>query len=402
MKLKHILIIVALCFSQTAKAQLSESATISILTCGPGDDFYTTFGHSAIRVCDTAQKEEYLRGTRNDFSQTKYDTIIIPRDYVYNYGTFDFDTPNFYWKFAKGKLEYCLSKAHYTDFLNTYVYEGRYVIEQPLDLTQDEKNKIYEALEFNYKPENRNYLYDFFIDNCATRIRDIINNNLIDRELFIEHTPENVQSYRDVLYGFTEERLLWWRLGIDLLLGSRCDKVCTNLEQMFSPIDMMIQFDTTHLSDHSGKLANKKILVINENRTPQARSVSPTLIFWTICIATITLTIVSWKKRWRLTWFDRILYGIVGAISLFLLFMWFGTDHYCTKNNWNVLWASPLFVFLSITARKPNRWIILVQLLMVLAVIAGQWFIPQQLNSAIIPIAVTLAIRLIDNLRKTH
>lgn len=378
MKFKHILIFLTLFISQTAKAQLSESATISIITCGPGAEFYTTFGHSAIRVYDSAHN---------------YDVI-------YNYGTFDFDTPNFYWKFAKGKLEYCLSKSHYTDFLASYSYEGRYVIEQPLNLTKAEKNRIYTALENNYKPENRFYLYDFFIDNCATRVRDIVNNNIIDRELFIEHTPKIAKSYRELLYDCTEERLLWWRLGIDLLLGARCDKNCNNLEQMFSPIEMKTQFDTTQLTDGSGPLVSKQIYTLYETRKLPGKSISPTLVFWVVCIATTTLTITSWKKNWCLKWFDRILYGIVGAISILLLFMWFGTDHYCTKNNWNLLWASPLFIYLTITAHKSSRWIIIIQTLMIIVAIAGQWFLPQQFNSAIIPISVTLAIRLIDNLRK--
>lgn len=378
MRLKYILIFLTLFISQTTKAQLSESAIISIITCGPGSEFYTTFGHSAIRICDTVQKF----------------------DAVYNYGTFDFNTPNFYWKFAKGKLNYCLSKTHYTNFLASYMYEGRYVIEQYLNLTQTEKNKIYTALENNYKPENRNYLYDFFIDNCATRIRDIINNNIIDCDLFVAHTPENSKSYRELLYDCTEERLLWWRLGIDLLLGARCDKKCNNIEQMFSPIEMKTQFDTTQLSNNRGLLVTKKINTLYETRTLPRKSVSPTLVFWILCIATITLTIISWKKNWHLKWLDRTLFGIVGTISIFLIFMWFGTDHYCTKNNWNLLWASPLFIYLTFTTHKSSLWIILIQTLMILVVLAGPWIIPQQFNSAIIPISVTLTIRLIDNLRK--
>lgn len=378
MKLNHILIILGLLITQTTKAQLSESATISIITCGPGSEFYTTFGHSAIRICDTAQS---------------YDA-------VYNYGTFDFNTPNFYWKFAQGKLDYCLSKTHYTNFLASYIYEGRYVIEQYLNLTEAEKNRIYTALEYNYKPENRHYLYDFFIDNCATRVRDIVNNNIIDRELFVTYTPENAKSYRELLYDCTEERLLWWRLGIDLLLGARCDKKCNNIEQMFSPIEMKNQFDTTQLSDGSGTLVTKQIDTLYETRTLPRKSVSPTLVFWVMCISVITLTITSWKKNWSLKWLDRLLFGTVGAISIVLLFMWFGTDHFCTKNNWNLLWSSPLFIYLAFTTHKSNRWIILIQTIMILIVLAGQWIIPQQFNSAITPISVALTIRLIDNLRK--
>lgn len=385
MKLRFLIALTILTFSHTAQAQLSDKAVISVITCGAGNDFYTTFGHSAIRVCDTS---------------LAYDCdTSLAYDVVYNYGSFDFNTPNFYWKFARGKLNYQLTKSHYQSFLYTYAYEGRYVWEQPLNLTLEEKNKIHNALEYNYKPENRYYLYDFFIDNCATRVRDIVNNNLIDRSLFTEHMPADAKSYRDLLYDCTEERLLWWRLGIDLLLGARCDKQCTNLEYMFSPLEMMAQFDTTQLSDGSGKLAQPHITTLYETRTLPNKSLSPTLLFWVVFMGVATLTILAWKKRWTLRWLDALLFGLAGIVSAMLLFMWFGTDHYCTKNNWNLLWASPLFAYFAIFARKSNRWIILVQIAMLLVVMASEWILPQQMNAAVLPIVLTLTLRLIDNLR---
>src|SRR5690606_5550069 len=116
-----------------------------------GDDLYATFGHSAVRVTDSS----------------------AGIDYVFNYGTFDFDTPHFYWKFVRGKLMYSLSAMDFPTFMQAYREEGRSVTEQVLNLSCPEKEMIWQFLQQNYLPENRDYKYDFLYDNCSTRIRDI-------------------------------------------------------------------------------------------------------------------------------------------------------------------------------------------------------------------------------------
>ena len=131
---------------EASMPRLSDSAYASLITCGPGDEFYTTFGHSAIRINDSVNNI----------------------DVVYNYGTFDFDTPHFYWKFARGRLNYCLSRSSFDNFMFEYSMEGRAVWEQRLRLTSQELNNLFIALETNYMPQYRYYLYDFFRDNCAT------------------------------------------------------------------------------------------------------------------------------------------------------------------------------------------------------------------------------------------
>src|SRR5690606_22569898 len=139
--------------------KLSPRAEISIITCGPGEELYSSFGHSAFRVKDPALK----------------------LDFAYNYGTFDFNKPNFYIKFAQGKLLYELSVSYFEDFVYNYKIEGRWVKEQVLNLSQDEKNQLFNFLNINAQPENKEYLYDFFFDNCSTKIRDVLeevlNNN---------------------------------------------------------------------------------------------------------------------------------------------------------------------------------------------------------------------------------
>ena len=139
--------------SKTAEAKnqnLSDRSVVSLLTCSPGTELYSIFGHCAIRIHDPVNEI----------------------DKIYNYGTFDFDSPNFYMEFIKGKLFYFLSVSNFTFFKTTYIRMNRSIYEQVVDLSMDQRQSLYQYLENNHLPENRYYLYDFFFDNCATRIRD--------------------------------------------------------------------------------------------------------------------------------------------------------------------------------------------------------------------------------------
>lgn len=368
---------------------LSDSAYASVLTCGPGNELYEAFGHSALRICDPA----------------------TGLDLVYNYGTFDFDTPHFYWTFARGHLNYCLSRTTFSNFLWEYAWEGRAVWEQPLLLSHQELSNLYLMMETNYLPEYRYYLYDFFRDNCATRVRDMVEACLNHRTFTPETTADTNLSYRNILYVHTEEGLLWWRFVIDLALGARCDHRCSNREYMFSPVDMMQQFDTltvdnsrSTLSTLRSPLAAPARQLLAETRDPLPRSPHPTLIMWLAFIVVLCLTLLEWRKGWRLVWMDRVLYIVMALLSLLVLFLWFGSDHYCTKLNWNLLWLSPLFGYLAVRPHRSNRWLIGLQLVLLLAaLLLSSGLLPappfQQLNSAVFPLALLLALRLISNLR---
>ncbi len=232
---------------------LGDSAYAALLTCGAGDEFYTSFGHSALRICDSTQGI----------------------DYVYNYGTFDFDIPHFYWQFARGYLNYHLSRSPFNGFLFEYQYEGRAIWQQRLRLTNQEVNNLFLLLETNHLPEYRYYQYDFFRDNCATRPRDMIAHSLDHRTLAPETTTDTNLTYRNLLYRSTAHTLLWWRLAVDMALGLPCDHRCSNYEYMFSPIEMMHQFDTLTVSDTRQPLADPATLILPETRTPPPAASHP-------------------------------------------------------------------------------------------------------------------------------
>ena len=379
--------ILTLCFCIALKIQfqtsnlgaqqlpLSETAKASVLTCGPGNDFYTTFGHSALRICDTANGI----------------------DWVYNYGTFDFDTPHFYWTFARGRLNYCLSREPYTHFEAVYDYEQRAVWEQQLNLTQQEVNNLYVMLEWNYQPENRYYLYDFFRDNCATRVRDMVEAAPSHREVQTYWGRENEYSYREMLHFCLRDTLEWWRLGIDIILGHRADHGCSTRESMFLPEMMKVHYAGAKLVDREHRqiepLVGEPVQLLPDTRPPLHRSVRPEAVFGGLFLLVLLLTVcekVFSLKSPIFSILDRILFITAGIIGLFLLFMWFGTNHWCTKWNISLLWASPLLLLIAIRLGRSPRWALWLQEACFLAAAVLMFF---DYSFAIELIILTLALR---------
>jgi len=200
------------------KAQDSSHIRISLLTCTPGDELYSTFGHSALRVVDSSSVT----------------------DIVYNYGTFNFGDKDFYLKFIRGKLLYYVSIENFQDFKNDYQQDNRGITEQVLNFSAEEKIKIEEALIENLKEENKYYKYDFFFNNCTTRLRDIIENNKHPHPVFNYVMPVG-STFRNAIYQYLDKgEEPWSKLGIDLLLGAKTDAVMTARQSQFLPDNLMI------------------------------------------------------------------------------------------------------------------------------------------------------------------
>ncbi|MGI9138040.1 MAG: DUF4105 domain-containing protein, partial [Sediminibacterium sp.] len=197
--------------SPTTKAQATDTARlqISILTCDAGEDIYTAWGHSAIRVIDSVQGS----------------------DYVFNYGTFDFETPFFISKFVKGNLEYFISVNYYSDFYAQYQYEKRNIKEQVLNLSATEKLRWYQALKKNITGKNRYYLYNFITDNCTTRVKD----GLFKNSHYVPNQSSEISFRNKVVLAPYQKGIPWIGLGIDLLLGSFSDQKPSDFQSAFLP-----------------------------------------------------------------------------------------------------------------------------------------------------------------------
>lgn len=361
--------------AQGPRLPLSAGATASVITCGPGDDFYLAFGHSAIRITDTANGI----------------------DYAYNYGTFDFDTPHFYWNFARGMLDYCLSRTPFDRFTATYAFEGRAMWEQRLELTQQEVNNLFLMLEWNYMPENRYYRYDFFRDNCATRVRDMVESACGKRR--VDCGEWESESYRDMVHRSTAGGCLeWWTLGVDLLLGLPADHRVDSREAMFHPLAMQQLYATAQRGGEP--LTAESRTLLEDHREPLRRSFPPVAAFALLLTAVAVMTVGAGRfgiPKGVLRWTDRILFGVAGVAGLFLCFMWFGTDHWCTQWNLNLLWLSPLLVLIAIRLERSPRWALWLQ--EGCFAVAAVWVLWCGLSVAIIPIILTLALRVARQIR---
>ena len=191
-------------FSQNTLRSGIEDVEAYLLTCGPGNEVYSLWGHSALRIVDKSSGQ----------------------DIVYNWGVFDFSTKNFAWKFAKGRLNYMIAASTYKRFLQDYTSSNRWVKSQKINLSEAEMSNLLDLLEENMRPENVFYLYDFFYDNCATRIRDVLEKAVGNNFLYPIEDNSIKSTFRDEI-GKYMGNALWLNLGTDLLLGLPSDKKTT-------------------------------------------------------------------------------------------------------------------------------------------------------------------------------
>ncbi len=305
---------------------------ISILTCGVGDELYSSFGHTGIRIIDSLHKT----------------------DEVYNYGTFDFSDPDFYSKFTLGKLLYYLDKSSYNDFLYVYVVEKRNVREQVLNFTADQKLATRAYLENNLRPEYRAYKYDFLFDNCATRVRDIFPKVLGPEFYFGDVLHGKKISYRSILNQYLSDKH-WERFGINLLLGSKVDSIMTNEGTMFLPD--FIHKGLVHAKYRGNHIVSEDNLILDHKHVFKSSFSGPPL--WTM-IGLLVLTALSFLVRsfhYLKAVLRFLLLFITGLLGIFMLFMWIGTDHQSCSDNYNVLWAIPFNIIIAFIAHKKRYWL---------------------------------------------
>jgi hypothetical protein len=319
---------------------------------------------------------------------------VLGLDDAYNWGVFDFDQPNFYLNFARGRNNYKLGIYPYDLFRDYYISYNRYVHEQKLNLTLNQKQRIYDYVQWNALPENRSYRYDYFYDNCATKVRDVMVSVFGDSVKFDGSYIKTDYSIRDLTDIYLKHQP-WGDLGIDLGLGLPMDKKASPYEYMFLPD--YIESGFNHASLNNVPLVKETISVYESREEEYPKSpIHPMTAF--ILVAAIALLISAWdfKRKKLSTWFDVILFGIVGVVGVMLLLMWIATDHKAAANNFNLLWALPTHLIAVIVFYKNPSW--LKKYFLITTVIAALtlvlWSVlPQQLNYFLIPLVITLCIR---------
>jgi hypothetical protein len=314
-----ILIYSSSAFSQFQK--LSENSKISILTCGSGNELYSIYGHTAIRVNDL-------------------DNNI---DIVFNYGYFDFNTPNFYLKFVKGDMQYFGAADSFSSFMAEYVATNRTVFEQELIFSNQQKQQLFDDLNASLFSDQRFYTYKFIDKNCTTMVLDKIN-NVFEKKIVSKKTSNN-ESYRSVLYQYLTNHF-WENFGINIIFGTKVDQKATKL---FLPNELMLNLNTTKFKN---KNIVKQTIVLNQNVSEPntfsfINSIYPFLVF-------LILIILLNKKSIFFGYFC-----VLGFLGLFFSFVGLYSFHEEIWWNYNILLFNPtLLLLLFFILKKQTKWII--------------------------------------------
>lgn len=305
----------------------AQEPRFSLLSCSPGDEAYSLFGHTALRYCDEARQV----------------------DVVYNYGYFSFDAPNFAWRFILGQTDYLVASVPYRIFIQEYVERGSSVVEQVLGLNPLQVERLRRALEVNCLPANRVYRYNYFYKNCTTMARDMFVNALGDGYSLVYGNEPRQMTLRQALASYTHTHP-WYSFGIDLLMGSDVDKATTREELQFAPLNLMDDLATADIVGAGGNVipaVNATAVLVHENKPVPARN---NLTPFNVALLLLLLTFVamlcelrSKRSFWGLDVMLMLLQGLSGAL---LLFMGLCSEHPAVDANYTILILNPLALLL--------------------------------------------------------
>ena len=382
--MKRFLIIAGIlsCFLNLHSQQItiSDSAVISLITCSPGEEVYSKFGHTAIRINDST------KGV----------------DLVFNYGIFSFETENFYYKFIKGETDYQLGIYDTRYFLPEYAQRNSMVWEQILDLSTQEKRNLINSLLKNYEPENRTYRYNFVFDNCSSRPRDKIISALNGYIKF--QSSSDLKTYRQWIGDYVGTDT-WLKFGIDIIFGMDADQPASNSESMFLPENLMHEFQSAQIISSTGqirKLVSDNKILINKSAFVEQKDsflTKPITLFLFILIIGMILTIWDVKKSKRhFKIFDTSILAITGIGGIIAFYLMFFSVHPLVKSNLNLLWLNPLNLIIALLIWiRPMRTVLfyyqIVNISLLVGALVAFAISTQVFNIASFPIIVLLIMR---------
>lgn len=355
-----------------------DSIDISLLTCGPGNESYSYYGHTAIRIHDKRDQ----------------------RDMVVNYGMFSFEQEHFVWRFIFGLTDYQMGMLSFADFMKEYESENRWVQEQLLNLTPKEKEDIVMAILENSLPENVVYRYNIFYDNCTTRARDMIVKHLKGKVKYTD-IDRGEPTYRQLVHQWTAYHP-WTCFGNDLLLGVKADTKTTQEEQQFLPVNLYEDFTKAVVIGADRKqrplVASEMILIPEMGITPST-GITPKACLWTLALLLVVLTLVELYLKKDYWWVDAMLFLVLGLAGVILTAMIF-SQHPTVRLNLQILMLNPLalvgLVWMLSVARKNKerrRHIYFAAIIfLVLFLLGGFW---QNYAEGLTILALSLLIRYI-------
>ena len=376
---KLLVLLLILPFTVIGKnIDLSKNANktqISILTCDPGNEIYSLFGHSALRILNA---EDQI-------------------DLVVNWGLFQFSENqfDFGYDFAKGRLNYYMGIQPMSNFISEYSRKKRGVREQVLNLNKEEKLKLLTLVIENYQPENRNYQYEFFYDNCSSRIRDLLV-KVYGKNLLFDHSElANKYTFREIIRTYLKYTP-WLELGIDLVLGKKIDVLVSNNNLMFLPdkVESILAKSLVQSGLEKKNIVLSKSTIIESNILKKDEE---NIVLYSWAVFFITLVLLYFKDEKLIFSWSIINLTLLVLLSIILIFMWVGTNHQATKLNFNLLWSSPLHFILiySILKKRWNKftyWFLIFSLFMIFTTILFWFALIQEFNPFVKPIILQLAL----------
>ena len=376
-RLKYFIFCLFMGVAFSVQSQSTDSIRFSLLTCAPGTEIYSLFGHTAIRY------ENYTRRI----------------DVAFNYGMFSFNTPNFIFRFVAGETDYQLGITPYSYFEAEYAMRGSSVYQQVLNLTQSEKERLLTILENNYLPESRIYRYNYFYDNCTTRARDKIEECIEGKVVYSDSLSG--KSYRSIVHEFTAGSP-WNEFGIDLCLGAEADKEINKRQQMFSPFYMKYYASNAYIVDAGGTrrpliLDETKIVDVEPEEVQPGFILSPLMcgaLFLALCVV---MAWGQWKTQ-RIWWgWDIVLYGLQGLAGCIIAFLFFFSVHPTVGSNWLLILFNPIpllylpFMVYKAVKRKKDYYHVgnMVYLTLFITILP---FCGQEFNLTVLPLALGLLV----------
>lgn len=376
-----IFLTLSACFSTLCRAQgatadsAADSVEVSLLTCQPHNEVYSLYGHTAIRYHDMRTGD----------------------DWAFNYGIFSFKKPYFALRFLFGKTDYELGVVPFDVFKREYARFGSMVTEQVINLTADEKQKIWDALRDNAQPWNRTYRYNFLYNNCTTKARDMIVSN-INGKIIYDGKADEYPSFRQTIHS-CNQNFPWAALGNDLCLGVNADLPTTIGEQQFLPANTMSDFAHAKIYAN-GTYRN----LVKETRTVVPPGVqiiepefplTPTECATVLLIIGILIFLYEKKSKKIVRWWDITLMladGLAGIVILALFF----SEHPTTSTNLQIFLFNPipLIYIYNVWKGKKTYWKISLAMLFCFF-IGGIW---QDYAEGTEILALTLLIRCLSNI----
>lgn len=372
-----------LLFPKAYSIQLSPEAQISLLTCAAGDEIYSYFGHSAIRINDR---------------QSGIDS-------VFNYGVFSFESPNFIWRFTKGETDYKLAGDRMSSFIESYREEQRSVYEQVLNISQTEKQSLFDALVENAKKENRVYRYRHFSDNCSTRVRDQFE-KCVNHQLQYDTLQDTKLTYRNLVDQCVPGNS-WNGFGIKLALGIPADKVTTYSQKMFLPDYLMKSMAGAKVMKDGVGVA----FVLPQTTLFEAKPIksgfsltSPAVIVNLFFLVTALFSFIEYRNKKRMIWLDFLVFFSIGFAGILLSFLCFISVSEATGWNLNLVWALPthfIFAFLWLvpSLRPKLEWYLKFTSGIVLLFLVTMIFLPQTFHWLVVPLCLVILLRTFSSLK---